>query len=256
MNNSGKSMGMVVVMASLLFSSTDVAFAEGVDIPLTESWKMTQGGKLYDNWAKVVYFDTKNLSTHPSYPKEGKKSGADTWRCKECHGWDYKGADGAYSKGSHYTGIKGVRDLVGKTPETIAKIVRNDLHGYSAAMIPDQALKELALFVARGQIDMDQYIDRATKKVHGNPQRGASFYQNICANCHGYDGRQINFKAAPKEDFIGTVASANPWETLHKIRNGQPGVPMISLAMLSIQDQLDILAYCQTLPEKSDSVKK
>lgn len=213
----------------------------------SESWKMTQGGKLYDNWAKVLYMDTGKLETHPAYPKAGKKKGATTWRCKECHGWDYKGADGAYSKGSHYTGIKGLRDLVGEPPEAISKVIRNKLHGYTKAMIPDPALKELALFVSRGQIDMDQYIDHATKKAHGNPQRGASFYQNICANCHGYDGRQINFKAAPKLEFVGTVAQANPWETLHKIRNGQPGSPMISLAMLSIQDQLDILAFCQTL---------
>ncbi len=250
MNTSWKVLSLVAVFTTLLFPRSEIAFAEGVNVPLTESWKMTQGGKLYDNWAKVLYFDTKDQATHSAYPKAGKKSGAATWRCKECHGWDYKGADGAYSKGSHYTGIKGIRELVGKSPESIAKVVRNDQHGYSVAMISEPALKELSLFVSRGQLDMDQYIDRATKKVHGDPQRGASFYQNICANCHGYDGRQINFKAAPKFEFIGTVASANPWETLHKIRNGQPGVPMVSLAILGIQDQLDILAFCQTLPVK------
>ena len=36
------------------------------------------------------------------------RAGADTWRCKECHGWDYAGKDGAYGSGDHRTGIVGV----------------------------------------------------------------------------------------------------------------------------------------------------
>ena len=216
----------------------------------SESWQMTQGGKIYDNWAQVLYVDTAKLGTHPSYPKTGKKSGATTWRCKECHGWDYKGVDGAYGKGSHYTGIKGLRDMVGKSQQYIGKVVRNEIHGYSEAMISEPAMKELTLFVSRGQIDMDQYIDRATKKVHGNAQNGANFFQNICANCHGYDGRLMNFATPPEIEYVGTVANDNPWEVLHKIRNGQPASPMVSLGILSIQDQIDILAYVQTLPEQ------
>lgn len=241
----------IMLGAALAIASLQPAIADNTTgAQRSDSWKMTQGGKIYDNWAKVLYVDTSKFSTHPAYPKSGKQSGAGTWRCKECHGWDYKGADGAYSKGSHNTGIKGLRDQVGKSPESIEKAVRNTLHGYTPAMISEPALKVLALFISRGQIDMDQYIDRATKKVHGNPQQGASFFQNICANCHGYDGRLLNFKTAPEVEVIGTVANANPWETLHKIRNGQPGAPMVSLGMLSIQDQIDILAFCQTLPEK------
>ena len=50
--------------------------------------------------------------------------------------------------------------------------------------------------------------------------------------------------------IIGTVAKANPWETLHKIRMGQPLVQMISMLAFDVQDHVDILAYAQTLPEK------
>lgn len=217
---------------------------------LSETWMITEGGKLYDNWAKVLYYDTNKLNAHPAYPKTGKQKGASTWRCKECHGWDYKGKDGAYGKGSHYTGIKGIRDLVGVAPERIASIVRDKTHGYTEEIMPDKALSVLALFVSRGQMDMDQYIDRATKKANGDAKRGARFYQSICAVCHGFDGKQINFKTAGDPEFIGTVAKDNPWETLHKIRNGQPGIPMISLGVLDIQDQVDILAYSRTLPQK------
>ncbi|RRJ85192.1 c-type cytochrome [Aestuariirhabdus litorea] len=247
MNRSWKGITSLLTGATLLLL-IPVANADGVEASeRTDSWKMTQGGKIYDNWAKVVYADTSQFDTHPLYPKEGKKSGATTWRCKECHGWDYKGADGAYSKGSHFTGIKGLRDMVGKSTDSIIEAILAPSHGFTEQLIPAAALSELALFISRGQIDMDQYIDRATKKAHGDPQKGAAFYQNICANCHGYDGRLLNFDKAPKKEFVGTVAQANPWETLHKIRNGQPASPMVALGMLSIQDQIDLLAYCQTL---------
>ena len=73
---------------------------------------------------------------------------------------------------------------------------------------------------------MDDYIDSATKKAKGNVANGERIFQTVCARCHGSDGKLINFKSPPKAEYIGTVASDNPWETLHKIRMGQPAVPM------------------------------
>ena len=75
------------------------------------------GGLLYDKWAKVRNLET--TGNHPLYPALGKKKGGDTFRCKECHGWDYIGKDGRYSKGSHYTGIKGLYDSRTKSPEEL-----------------------------------------------------------------------------------------------------------------------------------------
>ncbi len=216
---------------------------------LPELWAITQGGQFYDNWAKAL-FQSPPDATHPLYPAEGKKKGADTWRCKECHGWDYRGRDGAYASGSHYTGIKGLREMSGAPPSEIAAVIRGEAHGYTPAMIPERALSSLALFVSRGQLDMTRHIDYATKVARGNAERGARFYQTICAVCHGHNGKQINFKAPDGVEYIGTVASANPQETLHKIQNGQPGVPMVSLGALSTQDLVDILAYTQTLPQE------
>jgi thiosulfate dehydrogenase len=74
--------------------------------------------------------------------------------------------------------------------------------------------------------------------------------QTTCAICHGADGKEINFKDEQKPEFIGTVATENPWETLHKLRMGQPGVPMISMLAFDLQTHVDILAYTQTLPAK------
>ena len=121
---------------------------------LTDVWAIARGGLLYDKWWAVLELDAPD-GTHPAYPAAGKKKGSSTWRCKECHGWDYKGEDGACAKGSHYSVTTGVGGVAGTDPEAI-----------------------------------------------------------------------------------------------HKIRFGQPGVGMIALGVLDIQDQVDILAYAQTLPAK------
>lgn len=215
----------------------------------TNIWDIARGGQLYDNWMAVTEHDAP-AGTHPAYPAEGKKSGATTWRCKECHGWDFKGKDGAYAKGSHYTGIKGVRGVIGMEPEKIHQIIMNKTHGYTAEMIPHSAMEKLALFLSVGQIDTDLYIDAKTKKALGNPRRGAQFFQTICAVCHGFDGKAMNFHTADDPEYVGTVAVDNPWEALHKIRFGQPGVGMIALTALPMDTLVDILAYAQTLPTK------
>ena len=83
-----------------------------------------------------------------------------------------------------------------------------------------------------------------------NAQRGAAFFQTICSVCHGFDGKALNFKDEATPEFIGTVAKDNPWETLHKIRFGQPGQNMPAFIAFPVQVQVDVLAYAQTLPGK------
>ena len=216
---------------------------------LTDVWALARGGQLYDNWMWVLEADEPD-QTHPAYPAEGKKKGAATWRCKECHGWDYKGVDGAYGSGSHFTGIKGVRGVVGMDAEKIHAIIMDETHGFTEKTMPHSAMEKLGLFLSRGQIDTDRYIDRQSTTARGNPRHGAAIFQTICAVCHGFDGTDINFKDEPKTEYVGTVCAKNPWEALHKIRFGQPGVGMVALATLDIDDLVDIVAYCQTLPTK------
>ncbi len=121
-------------------------------------------------------------------------------------------------------------------------------HGFSAATMPHSAMEKLALFLSSGQLDTDRYIDRETRIARGNPRRGAQFFQTICAVCHGFDGHDMNFKNEEHPEYVGTVAVNNPWEALHKIRFGQPGVGMVALTVLDTEDLIDILAYTQTLP--------
>lgn len=205
---------------------------------------LAQGGKLYDKWYKVVKAD-KPANTHKSYPKAGKKKGAATWRCKECHGWDAMGKDGAYAKGSHFTGIKGITGMAGADVSKIEAVLKDDIHGLKGLM-DEKDFRDLALFVSKGQIDYDTYIDRATKNPKGGDKaRGASYFQTICAGCHGVNG------TLPK-DMKKTLAKqmGNPWEVMHKIQNGQPDEKMPALRALDMQVTVDIMAYLQTLPMK------
>jgi len=220
-----------------------------------EIWDIARGGQLYDDWMVVLEHKVPP-GNHPSYPSIGKKTGKATWRCRECHGWDYMGEDGAYRKGGHYTGIKGIRMAVGKDVNMLMDVIRDNVHQYSEAMLPDSAVRKLALFVSRGQVGMDQYIDRASKRARGDLRRGAAFFQTICAICHGFDGASMVSKtetalaAFGDQGYLGTISNNNPWETFHKIRNGQPGVGMVALRVLSTQDQIDVLAYMQTLERR------
>lgn len=250
---------MVAVALAVVFVATPMAAQQrGVVSPQSsdpEIWDIARGGQLYDDWMVVLEHDTPN-GNHPAYPSIGKKKGKATWRCKECHGWDYLGEDGAYGKGGHYTGIKGLRSAVRKDIDILMDIIRDKTHQYTEAMIPDSAVRKLALFVSRGQVGMDQYIDRATKQARGDLRRGASFFQTVCAICHGFDGASMVSKpetalaAFGDRGYLGTISNDNPWETLHKIRNGQPGVGMVALRVLSTQDQVDVLAYMQTLERR------
>ena len=215
----------------------------------TDVWAIARSGQLYDNWMAVLEANEPE-QTHPAYPAEGKQKGAATWRCKECHGWDYRGKDGAYAKGSHFSGVKGVRGVVGMDPEQIHAIIMDQNHGYTMANMPHSAMEKLALFLSRGQLDTDRFIDRPSKVARGNPRRGAQFFQTICSVCHGFDGTEINFKTEAEPEYVGTVCAGNPWEALHKVRFGQPGVGMVALTVLDIEDLVDIVSYCQSLPTK------
>lgn len=232
---------------SILFSITLLGTmpVSAGDLTMEEFTKMSYGALLYDNWPKVLGVSLKE--THPSYPAAGKKKGKNTWRCKECHGWDYKGKSGAYRKGSHYTGITGIRAYANQDTSEILKILNNKTHTFGS-MIPGNALNALAAFVSYGQVDMDKYIDRKTKKARGSNEKGAKIFLSVCAKCHGSDGTKLNFKSPEKPLYVGGAANKNPWETLHKIRWGHPGSPMASLVFTGIQTQLDNLSYIQTLP--------
>lgn len=221
----------------------------GAPADASAPFTLAAGGRIYDNWWAALD-RAKPKGTHPAYPAAGQVTGENSFRCKECHGWDYRGAAGEYATGKHATGIKGIRGADGRSPKAILEMLRAAPHGYTAAMIPDDALMRVAQFVARGQHDVRRVINAKTGAIRGEPARGKGIFQTTCAVCHGYDGRLLNWGTKEEPEFIGTAVEISAAEVLHKIRNGHPGHAMINLRAFPLKDAVDVLAYAKTLPTK------
>jgi mono/diheme cytochrome c family protein len=204
---------------------------------------IASGGRLYDDWQGAT--GGRQAVPHPSYPAKSHYASvpAVTWRCKECHGPDYKGNQGQYASGNHATGIKGIRAMAGADPEQIIAILRNRTHLFGG-VLKYRDLQDLANFVSRGQVDMDTFIDPRTRQARGDARRGETFYQTMCVGCHGREGR---FTA---KRFLGTRARQDPWESLHNILNGHPDENMPALRELDQKVVTDILTYVQSLQER------
>jgi mono/diheme cytochrome c family protein len=227
-------------------------FSAGSEV---SSDSVVYGGLLYDKWWKSAEVDEPEVD-QPLWASQdtNTRSGADTWRCKECHGWDYMGVDGAYGSGSHMTGFSGVfgsQEL--STADLVAWIAgtTNGDHDFSA--MGDEAVDALAAFLSGGMEDVSPYIDADKNAVGGDAANGEAFYNDACSACHGEDGRDINFGDEDDPVYVGTVSLDNPWEFIHKVRAGQPGTRMPSGIDLgwSMQDVVDILTYAQSLPTEA-----
>lgn len=216
------------------------------------------GGKLYDKWWKAAPGAKEPAGNHPMWALQttNKRKGLDTWRCKECHGWDYRGKDGVYGSGSHKTGFPGLLNARSKSMDQLKAALKgsaNPRHDFSP-FLDDGALTDLANFLKFGLVDLSPAIDPKTKRpVKADVARGKQLFP-MCGACHGADGKKLNFGKPDDPEYVGTVASENPWEFLHKVRSGQPGsnpsMPSGVETGWNLQDVLDILAYAQTLPEK------
>ncbi|WP_373503408.1 cytochrome c [Aestuariivirga sp.] len=216
-------------------------FVAGAAIAEPDQGSIARGGKLYDKWYKVLKVDAPKES-HKLYPASNKKyaeDAASNWRCKECHGWDGLGADGAYATGSHASGIKGINGMKGGDPAAVVALLKADAHGYGDKLA-EQDLNDLANFVVYGRIDWSKYI--ADKKSTGDAEAGKQVFVTACIGCHGAEG-----KLPTGMPPLGSLTS-NPWEVMHKILNGQPGEVMPALRAIDHQISANVLAYLGTLP--------
>ncbi len=241
----------VVLLAVFLVQPLGSAAA----LPPAQGGDLVRGAMLYDNWIALLdvtppegnmpLWDTQTTST---------RSGADTWRCVSCHGWDYRGKDGAFSSGSNYTGFPGLFNkdapLSAETINAALTGKGNPQHDFSAYL--DAASQaDLALFIQSGLTDDAQFIDLVSRKVIGGDQtKGKELYDGSCSSCHGADGQTLIFRYDSRDTSLGTLAITDPWRFLHKTRFGTPGTEMTIGYDLgwSAQDGRDVLLYAQTFP--------
>jgi thiosulfate dehydrogenase len=235
-----------------------VACGEKDTAPAELSGDSLRGGLMYDKWWKVAGTDAPT-EDHPLWSTQSTntRSGSDTWRCKECHGWDYKGVDGAYGSGSHMTGFMGVIQMAGEDPNDILAALKGDTnsdHDFST-VLDEQVLIDLALFISEDIIDFSTLVGDDKAALSMDVATGEQLYQDTCAACHGKDGAQINFGSDDDPEYMGDLALGNPWEVLHKTRFGQPGESLMPSAIdagWTVDQQGALLAYLQTLQPMDD----
>lgn len=204
-----------------------------------------RGGKLYDRWWAVKGL-TPPAVDHPLWayrpdPVSNPSVGDATWRCKECHGWDYKGVSGQYGAGPHRTGFPGVLDTTLSAAQLRTLLTEPPsngggpgvLNGHDyGSVLSDIDINDLVSFLLLGTTNADPFIQPGTGAFQGDPVQGETNFTSggspSCIVCHGSDGTAINFGTFEDPEYLGTVATQNPWELFHKVRVGQPGAPMPS----------------------------
>ena len=213
-----------------------------------------RGGLLYDKWWEVAGVATPS-GNHPLYPEAGSQSGSSTFRCKECHGWDYKGDLGAYGDGSsHYTGILGVFGST-RTPQELFHLLSaepgevSNGHNMDAYGMTDEDLWDVVKMTLEDVVLTNLFID--DEGMFRPPAAaGAPAYNDSCSTCHGIDGDALNFGTDEAPEYIGGLARRNPWEFLHKTRFGHPASPMPAAELLlwSVSKAAEVGAFSATLP--------
>lgn len=221
-------------------------------LPEPAGGSVSNGGKLYTKWWAALGLD-EPTEDQPLWATQStnERTGADTWRCKECHGWDYIGADGLYNTdSSHYTGFPGVfeaQDM--STEEIIAWLDGTNNTDHDFSVIGEEAMIDLATFLQEGLLDMREYIDYETgRAIEADQAHGEELYGSVCSTCHGEDGRAL------PDLIVGEILNNEPWQELaHLVRTGVPGAPMPAShdSGWSLQDVMDVLTYESTLPTEA-----
>lgn len=254
-----RSLIFVIIGALALLIASTVLAKEGV--PSQDD--IIRGAQLYDKWYAVLGVDPP-AGNMPIWNRQttNTRSGGDTWRCNECHGWDYRGSQGEYQAGSHYTGFPDLWMLVQELQvEDIINHLKGNLdpaHNFSA-YLDDTALTQLADFLKFGIIDDTIYINPISLRVvDPDFSHGLQLYQSTCLKCHGEDGKKILFRIEGIDEYLGSIANRDPWRFLHRTRFGAAGTDMPVGVSLGWQpaDGRDVLAFAQTLPTGGEIVSE
>lgn len=202
---------------------------------------MARGGRLYGDWIRETG-RTAPREVHPSWPGSTKVAAADTWRCRDCHGWDYQGKDGPAARLSAVPG-PALTGAEGASVEQIMAVLTNDTHRYSG-VLSQRDLSDLATFVAQGQFPMDWAIDPVKGTFHSAGTGYDDHYETLCASCHGSTGTAVRTMSP-----LGRVVRENPWRALHNVLNGHAGESMPPMRVFPPDMAAAILAHVEkTLP--------
>lgn len=241
---------LIFIITLSLFDASNVK-AFGILNVLGNAFR---GAQLYDNWMSVLDVNPPDGNAPFWYLQDTNKlEGIDTWRCQECHGWDYKGNEGAFANGNHVTGFKGIQDMVGKSNEEIIDYLNgtNNIEHDFSNYLSEKDMNDLAAFMQTKQVDLELLVNYDTREILGHKENGEVYYQETCQECHGELGSDIIVSHDGFTMFISDLSYADPWQAFHHARFGKPNIDVnhaFEEYGLSIYKLADILAYTQSLP--------
>lgn len=245
-------LGTLITLLVVLSAVTQAAPLPQEDEPIPGD--PLRGGRLYVSWDQVSGQDP-DLPKNPLWPEVtvNQVPTEVTWRCVHCHGWDYSGSAGkTLSAANRAMGYPGMFRMTAAPVEVILPWLtggENPDHDYSD-LLSEQDLLDLASFLSTSLVSPELIANPGTFKVSGTAETGQDAFNTYCSNCHGVEGERINMRTVKSPMFIGDLAWSNPWEFAHTLRFGHISamVPPARTVELSFSQQIDILAYGQTLP--------
>jgi thiosulfate dehydrogenase len=236
---------VALVIAAALFGSPGVQAAERAPglskergIPV--AWQESIGGQLYSDWPRVLLFRGP-FTKHPLWKGNAAALNTETWRCVNCHGWDYRGSAGVGGDLGVVPNVPGLRHLVGASRRTIVDGIRHQDHGFVADQLSSEALAYLVNFLIDGQRAVVDLAARA-RESGADVAAGGDRYRAVCQVCHGETGTQLNLGTERAPATLQILARTNPWKFLHGMRFGHAGV-MPAFVLLEEGEFLNVLAY-------------
>jgi thiosulfate dehydrogenase len=215
-----------------------------------------RGGRLYVAWDQVTNLSSGVEGINPLWPESTPDQVPDvlTWRCVNCHGWDYKGSDGKTLRPVlRAEGYPGLFNFTAAPADDILPTLNGYLdpgHDFSD-YLSDEDMQDLAAFISSGLVVPELIADMESFQVQGVAGAGQQGFDEFCRSCHGAEGEKINLTTVENPTYLGDVAWANPWRMAHTIRYGHVSaqVPAADQLGIPFSQQIDIAAFTQTLPD-------
>ena len=246
------SLGMIILGLVLAGFSFNLSAKPAQDTPPPDP---ERGGRLYVSWDLVTNFSGIE-ARHPLWGNSNTPQIPDriTWRCVNCHAWDYRGSEGRLP----YPGMQRGQDNPSLLPLTSSPAeeilawldgTNNPDHNFSN-YLSDQDLRDISAFISNALVNPDLIATTENNEVQGTISVGNDVYREYCQSCHGAEGEKINFGSTTVPSFMGDLAWANPWRIAHEVHFGHisSSVPSASTLGISFSQQIDLLAYLQTMP--------
>jgi mono/diheme cytochrome c family protein len=234
------------------------------------------GGRLYDTfWAGETTFES---PADPSVKIEDITDFSNFYRCKQCHGWDQLGRQGAYvgrtPKTSRPSVANGIRGFVAtSTNRELFDALKNDggaavdpartadgtndalggnLHPDYGKILSDAEIWDLAKFLKTEAFDVSQIYDFTVTGTYptgsisfsnwgkgGTAANGLAMYNQSC----GFDvchGTDGTGPILAEGKTVGDFVRSKSNEAHHKIKYGQLGSPMLGVSDMTIDDMKDL----------------